>query len=98
MEKPYILQHKNTAVAVLMIDDTGDIKNIGDAVNKPYLPVLCSENISLKTWWSNRTIPVTRRGIAEDLMGERISSTKELLLRNLNLSLTDCYWVKPLDS
>jgi hypothetical protein len=98
MEKPYILQHKNTAVAVLMIDDTGDITDIGDAVNKPYLPVLCSENISLKTWWSNRTIPVTRRGIAEDLMGERISSTKELLLRNLALSLTDCYWVKPLDS
>lgn len=98
MEKPYILQHKNTAVAVLMIDDTGDITDIGDAVNKPYLPVLCLENNSLKTWWFNRTIPVTRRGIAEDLLGARISSTKELLLRNLGLSLTDCYWVKPYDS
>lgn len=98
MDQPYILQHKNTAVAVLMIDETGDITDIGDAVNKPYLPVLCSETISLKTWWSNRTIPVTRQGISEDLMGERISSTKELLLRNLGLSLTDCYWVKPLGS
>ncbi len=98
MEKPYILQHKNTAVAVLMIDDTGDITDIGDEVNKPYLPVLCSEHISLKTWWSNRTIPITRRGITADLMEERISSTKELLLRNLGLSLTDCYWVKPLES
>jgi len=40
MEKPYILQHKNAAVAVLMIYDAGDITDIGNAVNKPYLPVL----------------------------------------------------------
>ncbi len=28
MEKPYILQHKSTAVVVLMNDDTGDITDI----------------------------------------------------------------------
>lgn len=98
MENPYILQHKNIAVAVLMIDEAGNITDIGEEVNKKYLPVLCSGNISLKTWWSKRTIPITRQGIYEDLLEERISSTKELLVRNLGLSLTDCYWVKPLES
>lgn len=98
MEKPYILQHKNVAVAVLMIDDGGDITDIGDEVNQTYMPVLCSRNVLLKAWWSNRTIPATRRGLHEDLMQERISSPKELLVRNLGLSLTDCYWVKPLES
>lgn len=98
MEKPYILQHKDTAVAVLMIDDGGNITDIGGTVDKPYLPVLCSENISLKTWWSGRTIPAARQEIKDDLQKKRVSSTKELLLKNLGLSLTDCYWVKPLDS
>lgn len=98
MEKPYILQHKNVAVAVLMIDESGNITDVGEEVKKPYLPILCTSNISLKTWWTNRTIPVTRQGIQEDLMDERIASTKELLVKNLGLSLTDCYWVKPLES
>lgn len=98
MEKPYILQHKNTMVAVFLIDENGTIMEVGDNINEKYLPILCSGGISLKTWWAERSIPVNRHGIQEDLLDKRITSSRQLLVQNLGLSLTDCYWLKPVDS
>lgn len=97
MEKPYVLQHKDIPIAVLMIDEIGTITDIGEAHNQKYLPVLCSGTVSLKTWWYNRSIPVNRQGIKEDLLEKGILDSRQLLIQNLGLSLTDCYWLRPYD-
>lgn len=97
MEKPYVLQHKDIPVAVLMMDETGTVTDIGDKLNRRYLPVFCSDHASIRTWWSGRAIPANRQGLKADLLKCRIFTPGQLLIQNLGLSLTDCYWLRPFD-
>lgn len=100
MENTYLLLHKEIPVAVIQMDlDTGTIIDIGKNVNIPYLPVMCTSNhYLLKQWWENRSIPVTRQALQHDLIKGGVSTPKELLIKNMGLSLTDSYWIKPIDS
>ncbi len=52
----------------------------------------------LRRWWRNRQIPI-RQGRLEQMLREKgLADSAEYLIRNLGLSLTDYYWMKPVDS
>lgn len=52
----------------------------------------------IRRWWQNRKVPVSQGRISKILKARGLADTGEFLLRNLGLSMTDCYWVRPVDS
>lgn len=101
----YTLMHKNIKVIDLSLDeDTGTIVKIGEVYNSAHLPVGTTmhsdvaDRISLNKWWTDRSIPASRDGVKEALEMLHISSTKTLLSKCFGLSLSDQYWVKPINS
>lgn len=69
-------------------------------INLRYAPVGLSENgiIPLQAfnrWWRARGIPQARQGLQELLKHEGVTLPEELIQRNLGLSLSDQYWIKP---
>lgn len=93
----YTLMHKNIEVLLLNIDDTsGKIIDKGYLFNKDHLPLPLQFNIGqLTNWWNDRAVPQSRHGINQILHKLNVPNVNSLLLKNLALSLTDCYWVKP---
>lgn len=49
----------------------------------------------LKRWWEHRSIPGSRNGLAQKLVELGLSDSSLIPFRNLGLSLSDQYWVKP---
>ena len=52
---------------------------------------------NLNRWWIGRSIPASRQGIKEVLEKLNITNTALLLKKSFALSLSDHYWVKPLN-
>ena len=99
MNKVFCLKHKNMDVAVISIDEAGTITKIAENVVRDLLPFGTGGNAEqLKKWWRNRAVPVSQENIRNYLYREGISSAQMYLTRNLGLSMTDCYWVKPVES
>ena len=94
------LMHRDLKVALLQIDlDSGHITKILEINDESHVPLgarLSDKNF--KRWWANRAIPTTRNGIQAALALLDITTTQNLLVLGLGLSLTDQYWVKPIDS
>ena len=49
----------------------------------------------LKTWWQHRSIPGSRAGMDEKLRFLGLEDPSQLPFRNLGLSLSDQYWIRP---
>ena len=94
----YILKHKDRDVAVLKLNINGDI--IGyEAIDLSLTPYLGTADANkIRTWWKTRGIPLTRNRINDLLSIHGISSSEEYLMKNLALSMTDSYWISPIDS
>lgn len=52
---------------------------------------------SITRWWRSRGLPMTRDGLRSVLNGMGIGSASDLLDRSMGLSLSDQYWVRPID-
>jgi len=101
----YTLMHKNIKVADLSLDEeTGSIVEIGEIYNFAHLPVsttkdgLSADRALLNKWWTDRSIPASRSGVRDALEILRVSTPKLLLAKCYGLSLSDQYWVKPINS
>lgn len=96
----YWLMHKNIEVALMDIDSNGNIYNINIvAMNKEHIPLGGQLNMmKFHEWWEDRAVPKSRKGANIALKKLGYTSTNSMLVNNLALSLTDCYWVKPSDS
>ena len=105
----HILMHKNMPVVDLVIDeDSGIIQKIGQIHNPAHLPIgtlLVSgenkgkpERKKLNDWWIGRSIPASRENIQAALQQMNILQTTELLSKCYGLSLSDQYWICPVDS
>ena len=96
-EQSYELMHKDDVVASLQLDDlSGAILKIIPGTNPELLPLGGSQGAdSLRKWWLRRAVPISQGNIAALLQQEGIPSTQSLLVRNLGLSLSDHYWIKP---
>lgn len=100
-----ILMNKNMPVVELELDDdTATILKVIKNYELDFLPV----GIDVKTgipnkkelneWWFGRSIPASRSGIAAALERLGVQYSEQLLLKCYGLSLSDQYWMKPVDS
>ena len=96
-EQEYDLMHKDDVVASLQLDDlSGAILKVTPSASPELLPLGGSQGAdSLRKWWLRRAVPISQGNIAALLQQEGIPSTQRLLVRNLGLSLSDHYWIKP---
>lgn len=96
----YYLMHRNDFVASLELDDvSGSIIKISKAHNVDLLPPggrLSSD--MLKMWWKNRAVPVEQGNIVKILKKNGIATPQAFLTANCGVSLTDHYWIKPVES
>lgn len=96
----YILKHKDDNVAILDIDtEEGKVLSL-ETLCKELLPICAQGKVlnnatAVQLWWDNRAVSKDQSNIKDILRKYGIRSTRKLLLDNLGLSLTDCYWVCP---
>lgn len=98
-EKLYSLMHRDDPVCAITIDEiSGAILRVSKPVNPELLPLGgCIDSAMLKKWWQHRAVPVGQGKIQRILEQLGIATPQEYLVKNLGLSLTDHYWIKPLD-
>ena len=95
MSNIFFLRQKDYDVATILIDDEGEIQGCR-IKNSARVPFSTSDNIrDIYKWWSDRAIPEGRDRLSLILNEYGCKNTKELLLKNLGLSLTDTYWICP---
>lgn len=96
----FYLMHRNDVVTIIEIDPVnGNITKAASKVRKELLPP--GANLSqedLRRWWSRRAVPAARGMIRRILDKNGIATTQMLLTMNYGLSLSDHYWIRPLDS
>ena len=101
----YTLMHKDIPVADLTLDETtGSIQRIDALFRGGHLPVGVSvrrgmaDRAALNAWWTDRFIPSARSGLVDALSQLGFPDPQQVISRNLGLSLSDHYWVKPAGS
>ena len=100
-----ILMNKNMPVVELELDDdTATILKVLKTYELDFLPVGIDvksgipNKKELNEWWFGRSIPASRSGIRTALEKLSIQHSEQLLLKCYGLSLSDQYWMKPMDS
>ncbi len=103
--KEYSLMHKDVPVVELTLDQvTGSIAAIGTISSANHLPLGIAmrkgvvDRAALNEWWIGRSIPASRAGLRQALDALRLSAPQLLLDKCLGLSLSDQYWIKPIES
>ena len=101
----HTLLHKNLPVAELDFDAaTNSIGKITALYHGDHLPVGVGirkgavDRAALNAWWTNRFIPSARSGLVDALSQLGFPNPQQVISRNLGLSLSDHYWVKPAGS
>lgn len=96
--KKAFLMHKDHIVAEITLDSSGNLARLRkNAAEIEHIPLGGQMNdIKFYEWWKDRAIPKTRQGAVTALERLGYSSTNNMLVDNLALSLTDCYWIRPL--
>ena len=86
--------------ANLLLNQTGGIEKCDyQNMNRKIAPLqerICVDGI--QRWWSRRSVPLSQGKIRRILAEQGVSCPEEYLVKNLGLSLTDYYWIRPLDS
>ena len=98
MADTYKLMHKDELCGVLTLDeDTGQLieyKNLSR--NAPYLG--SADTRLMRRWWEARAIPASRTAMQEIIRLAGCNSNKDYLAKNLALSMTDTYWICPIET
>ncbi len=92
---------KDTALLILEINNNGGIEKFSkEGLDDPLLPLQykADKNEWLKKWWSERAIPLGQGRVDQMLIEKGLLGPGDYLVKNLGLSLTDYYWIKPIDS
>ena len=102
-----ILMNKNTEILTAKYDE--EIKGFSEIIeikNTDYAPLILKKayerqdnfRLNLNNWFKGRGIPNWRDKLDILLARLNISTPEELLDKAFGLSLSDQYWIKPLDS
>ena len=96
-ENEYYLMHKDIPVCLMEISDNGILGNVrrNEAAAAHFPLGGQMNNMKFHDWWRDRAIPKTRHGVKTALQKLGYTSTGSVLVNNLALSLSDCYWIKP---
>ena len=93
----YFLMHKNDICGAMIIDDDSSyIRSYKDS-GKGKSPFLgnCDERKIIK-WWEGRAVPASRKMVQDILKQNGYINTEKYLVKNLALSMTDAYWIRPI--
>ncbi|MCL2234356.1 MAG: HipA domain-containing protein [Firmicutes bacterium] len=101
--KKFVLKHKDVDVVEIELNSSGGIEVVGKLINEKHLPVGVSigsqsRESSLQNWWKDRSIPASREGVREMLEALEMYLPQQLLDRSLGLSLSDQYWICPVNT
>lgn len=92
----YILMHKNDKCGTILFDENiGRITEYHDDRNglSPYLGNCDIKKI--QKWWEMRAVPASRATMQQVINNANCLNTEVYLVKNLGLSMTDTYWIKP---
>lgn len=92
----YILMHKNDKCGTILFDENiGRITEYHDDRNglSPYLGNCDIKEI--QKWWEMRAVPASRATMQQVINNANCLNTEVYLAKNLGLSMTDTYWIKP---
>lgn len=96
----YLIMRKDDELALADFETDGTLKKyIIDKKNSDLLPLhqQISDKFLIK-WWENRSVPIKQGNIENMLRKKGLVGAGEYLLQNMGLSLTDYYWIKPVES
>ena len=98
-EKMYYLMHRDDPVCMVSIDPiSGAMLRVSQKKVQELLPLGGKiDTEMLRKWWQRRAVPMSQGKIQRILEQMGITTPQEYLVKNLGLSLTDHYWIKPLD-
>ncbi|MBO7674778.1 MAG: DNA-binding protein [Atopobiaceae bacterium] len=101
-QRRFMLMNRTHEVAELVYDiDRRSFTHVGDIVDDQRTPlgVLRGRRstwaASIDAWWRGRGMPGTRANLAGILAEAGVDVPEELVMRNLGLSLSDQYWIRP---
>ena len=96
----YVLKRKDEIITIIDFADDGSVYKFHQKLVNPELaPLHDANNFDwLKQWWKRRSIPISQGNIRQMLEKKGLLGPEDFLLKNLGLSLTDYYWISPLDS
>ena len=99
----YTLMHRDVKVMDVEMDEFANITALGKIYHAEHLPIGTYNKIGvdrkiLNKWWMNRSIPASRQGIRDVLDTLDISTAQELIHKCFGLSLSDQYWISPVDA
>lgn len=99
MSELYVLKHKNTECGVLSIDRTDGKMEGYKSFGVKEAPFLGNDQSDLmKKWWAARCVPATRKAMQEVIRLAGCETSGEYLAKNLSLSMTDSYWICPIEA
>lgn len=99
-EQTYFLMHKDDVAATVTIDDvTGAMLRVAPQAQLELLPLGGRKSADeLRAWWQRRAVPVSQGIVQRYLEQVGLPTPQAYLVRNLGLSLSDHYWIKPVDA
>lgn len=95
----YFLMHKNDVCGSLEIDsETGAFTAYKDyhTGKSPFLGNCDTKH--MKKWWDSRAVPASRKMTQNILRQSGCSNMESYLAKNLALSMTDSYWICPINA
>lgn len=98
-EQTYFLMHRDDIAATVTIDDlTGTMLKVSPKNQTELIPLGgCKSPDELRSWWQRRAVPVSQGIIRHYLEQAGLLTPQAYLVRNLGLSLSDHYWIRPVD-
>ena len=99
-EQTYFLMHKDDVATTVTIDDvTGAMLRVAPQTQPELLPLGGRKSPDeLRGWWQRRAVPVSQGIVQRYLEQMGLPTPQAYLVRNLGLSLSDHYWIKPVDA
>ena len=98
-----MLMHQNISVAKVVLNSSNAIDEIVEIIDKLRLPIGTVapdgklHKKMLNAWWYNRRIPLSRDGLKNHLENEPFLTPEVLQMKSWGLSLSDHYWMKPVN-
>ncbi len=98
----YTLMAADYEVAVVLYDGASEtpfsVDEVLDSSRMPFSAVTSGGNARLREfngWWEHRSVPQTRPGLLLKMPELGVNESWQIPLRNLGLSLSDYYWLRP---
>lgn len=103
-KKQFTLMSAQYEIARIDYDDRRNnplsVLEIVDPARMPFGTITSNDTIKTREfndWWRHRSVPNTRPGLMRKLDEFGLTDASGLPVRNLGLSLSDCYWLRPED-